>query len=70
VGIRLNRLQGRGIVFQLREFEQLLRIVQLAVKLRERLDDRFKRLLFLAQFLRALLVIPDRRVFQRGIDLA
>jgi hypothetical protein len=42
----------------------------LAVKLRERLDDRFQRFFFLAQFLRALLVIPDRRVFQRGIDFA
>jgi len=32
------------------------------------MDHVFQRFLFLAEFLRALGVVPDFRVFQRGVD--
>jgi hypothetical protein len=34
------------------------------------MDDVLERLFFLAKFLRALGVVPDFRVFQRGVDFA
>jgi hypothetical protein len=33
------------------------------------MDNRFERFLFLAQILRAFLVVPDFRVFELAVDL-
>jgi hypothetical protein len=35
----------------------------------DRVDDVFQRALLLAEFLRALRIVPDVRVLQRGVDL-
>jgi hypothetical protein len=35
----------------------------------QRQHDRFQRFLFLAEILRAFLVVPDGGIFQLGVDL-
>jgi hypothetical protein len=35
----------------------------------DRVDDVFQRALLLAEFLRALRIVPDVRVLERGVDL-
>jgi hypothetical protein len=60
------------VVFLARHGEQLVGILQAIADAIKRQDDVFKRLLFLAEFLRALSVIPDLRVFKlarNGIQL-
>jgi hypothetical protein len=37
--------------------------VQIGIDFDERVDNRFQRLLFFAEFQRALLVVPDGRIF-------
>ena len=43
--------------------------MQVGIDLRQRNDDAFEGFFFLAQFQGTLLVVPDFRVFQFGIDL-
>jgi hypothetical protein len=52
------------VAFLARELEQLVRAVEVVGQLAEHLHDAFQRLLFLAQVLGALGVVPDVGVFQ------
>jgi hypothetical protein len=49
--------------------EQLGVVGQIALEVLDGLDHAVEFALFLAQFLGALGLVPDRRVLQRGVDL-
>jgi hypothetical protein len=77
---RLNRLldaadvvadgNDRGVVtLRARELEQLGAVGQQAVDVAQRADDRVERLLFLAERLGALGIVPDLRVLELAADL-
>ena len=66
--VRRDALQRGVVAFLLRHFEQVGAVAQALVELRQRLDDPFQDAPLLAQFLGALGVIPDRRVFQQLDD--
>ena len=57
------------VAFFLCHLEQVGSIKQVAARLLERQHDAFQRLLFLAEVLGPLLVIPDGRVFEFLVDL-
>jgi hypothetical protein len=63
-----DALQSGVVAFLLRHLEQVGAVAQALVELGQRFDDPFQRAAFLAQFLGALGVIPDRRVFQQLDD--
>jgi hypothetical protein len=66
--INIDALQ-RGVVrFAARELEQLRGVREPAADALQRVDDRFEPFLFLAEFLRALLVFPELRVFQLAVQ--
>jgi hypothetical protein len=68
-GIGLDRLQRVVVVFLARHVEQIAGIAQSGIDFSEGVDHAFERLLFLAQCQRALLVVPDGRVFEFLVDL-
>jgi hypothetical protein len=63
-GVSGNAEQRRVVALGARQLEQLAGICDAAADAPERLDDRLERLLFPADFLRALLVLPELGVFQ------
>ncbi len=64
----LDREEAGFVTVVAAHLEQLEVVRQLAVQLLQRDDDVVELLLFPAQFLGLLGVVPDRRVFQRGVD--
>jgi hypothetical protein len=66
--IGFDRFQGFFVVFRAGQFEQLAGIVQAAADLVQVDDYAFQFLAFAAEFLGALGVIPDFRVFQQAGD--
>ncbi len=56
-------VQAVVVVFRLRHLEQLARIAEVLLDLAEAEHDAFQHLALAAQFLRALGVLPDGRVF-------
>src|SRR4051812_2652917 len=67
-GLGLDRLQARLVPVLLAHFVELEVVGQLAVQVLDGQDDAIELLLFLAQLLGLLGVVPDRGVFQRGGD--
>jgi alkylhydroperoxidase/carboxymuconolactone decarboxylase family protein YurZ len=63
--VALDRGEGRLVALVAREFEELLRVAQAAVKRGQAADDRVELLLFLAEILGAPRVVPDLGVLER-----
>jgi hypothetical protein len=61
-------LQGRVISIRLGQLEQLGGVGQAAADAGQRADERLEGLLFLAEVLRALRVLPELRVFQLAVQ--
>jgi len=60
-------LQGRQrcvVAFATRELEQLVAVLQPGIEIPDGVDDVFELLLFLAEFLGPLLVVPDLGIFE------
>ena len=67
-GFGFDGEQAGLVAFLLAHLEQLEVVRQLAREVLQRHDDAVELLLFLAQFLGLLGIVPDLRVFQRGVD--
>src|SRR5207244_3231353 len=61
-------LQGGIVRVSARELEELRGVREPAADAAEGADDRFERLLFLAEVLRALRVLPQLRVFELAVQ--
>jgi hypothetical protein len=68
LNIRKNTGKRRVVTFRAGQIEQLFRIRQAAVDAADRADDGLERLLFLAQLLRALRVLPQLGVFELPVQ--
>ena len=62
-GVGVDGLQRRVVAFGAGHREKLVRVAHVAVEPRQRIHQRFERLAFAADLLRALAVAPDRRIF-------
>jgi hypothetical protein len=67
--LRCDAEDRRVVLLGAAELEQLRGVGKAAADAAERADDRFQRLLFLAELLRALLVAPDLGVRERPFYL-
>jgi hypothetical protein len=63
--VALDRLQGRVVALLARELEELLRVAQPAVECGQAADDRVEMLLFPAELLGALRIVPDLGILER-----
>ncbi|GAB3433531.1 hypothetical protein GCM10027320_16740 [Massilia solisilvae] len=68
-GVRLDRFDRGVVAFFARHGEQVGRVLQVGVRFLQGQDDAFQLFLLLAEVLGALLVVPDRGVFQLLVDL-
>jgi hypothetical protein len=64
--VGFDRLKRLFVIFHARQFEQLAGVIQPAADLIQIQYDAFQRLAFAAEFLCALGVVPDFRVFQQA----
>jgi hypothetical protein len=64
----IDRLQRLVVVFLARHGEQFAGVAQAIADPVQRQHDIFQRPLLAAQFLRALGVVPDLRVFEFALD--
>jgi hypothetical protein len=66
----VNKNTGKScfVVLGARELEQLAGVGDAAADALQRLDDRLERFLFPADFLRALLVLPEPGIFQLPVQ--
>ena len=69
IGKLLDVRQRVEVAIGLRHVVQLGVVGELARQMVDGLDHGFQRLLLAPQFLRALRLVPDGRVLQRGVDL-
>jgi hypothetical protein len=60
--------EGFLVIFFVRHVEQVLRVAQVVVERGERVDDVVQQLLFPAEGLGMLRVVPDGRVFEFPVD--
>jgi hypothetical protein len=70
VDINCNPIEGRIVAFGARHLEQLARVLESRGDGGQPGDGGFERFLFLAQLLRALLVVPDRGIGKGLLDRA
>jgi hypothetical protein len=68
-GIAFDGDDGVVIAFFAAHLEQVERVGDVGASLFQRQDDAFEGFLFLAEFERPFLVVPDGRVFQLLVDL-
>jgi len=68
LGVVGDGLQARLVAFFLAHLVELGVVGQVTLQALDGQHHAVQRLLFLAQFLGLLGVVPDRRVFQRGVD--
>jgi uncharacterized protein YjiS (DUF1127 family) len=66
--VALDGLRGVLVLLRLREIEQLARVRETFAELVERADDRFELRALASELLRALGVVPDRRVLELPQD--
>ena len=69
VGVLFDGQQRVIILLFARHLKQVVGVAQAGVDFGQRVDNRFQRLLFLAEFLRAFRIVPDGGVFQFLVDL-
>ena len=69
LGVVADGEQGFFIGFALGERKEFARIAKAASQIRQGRDNLIEQLFFLAQFLIAFAVAPDRRVFSQPVDL-
>jgi hypothetical protein len=62
--VLLQRRQRCVVAFGARELEQLVAVLQPGIEIPDGVDDVFELLLFLAEFLGPLLIVPDLGVFE------
>jgi hypothetical protein len=62
----MHREQRVVVVFRARHLEQFLSVAQTVVNFDERIDDGFQTAALTTQFLGALAVVPDGRVFEQA----
>ena len=67
-GVGFDGFQAGEVVLVAAHFVQLGAVGQLLGELVQHHDHVIERLLFLAQFLGLLGIVPDRRIFERGVD--
>ncbi|OFJ46826.1 hypothetical protein BA896_019645 [Janthinobacterium lividum] len=65
----LDRFERLFVAFFAGHVEQITGVAQVGIGTGQREDDRFERLLLFTEFLGALGIVPDGRIFQFFVDL-